>query len=81
MEIRNIEILKIINSISKDSAVSLRSIDMRIMKNYPELVLNKELLTRLEFLCENNYCSWNEKYKSVLITKLGIELLSSNSIE
>ncbi|WP_185145396.1 hypothetical protein [Apibacter muscae] len=38
---KNIETLKIINQISCSSAVSLRSIDMRVMIKYPELFIIK----------------------------------------
>lgn len=72
---KNIETLKIINQISCSSAVNLRSIDMRVMIKYPEIIYNKELLPIINSLIDKSYLKWVKENSSVIITKEGIECL------
>lgn len=78
MEIENLEILKIIASVNNKDAVSLRSIDMRIMASYPEVIFNKELLSRLNYLIDEGFISWVVENSSVIATQKGIQFLENN---
>ena len=77
MDAENLEILRISWAINDGDVVGLRSIDTRIMRTHPAVVLNGELLPRVRQLIKAGALVWQQENASVRITEEGKALLAS----
>ena len=71
----NVEILKLVASINSGEAVGLRSIDMRLMRIYPAVVQQGELMPRVRALVDSGALVWKQENSSVVITEQGRSMI------
>lgn len=69
-------LLKLINQINNSEEVSLRSLDTRIMRKYPEIIYNKQLKEYLMDLRKDDYIRFIDDM-TVVITDKGIQQLNN----
>ena len=69
-------LLKLINEINNSEAVAIPSLDMRIMRKYPEVIYSKKLKEYLLDLKNYEYIEFMDEM-TVAITSKGIQHLKS----
>jgi hypothetical protein len=69
------EIMIIVSTLNEGEAVHLRSIDMRLMKSHPEVIINRRLIEVINSLISDGYLCWIKINSSVVATDLGKAIL------